>query len=209
MVRLKPEEIDMWTRPKPKPKYPPHLLQPWLQRSIANLPASCTISLAPVDSQKTFLRNQQAASPSSTIRQVSRNHISGKSQARAPPGLLPLITGTWSMQPVQPVKPKPTKNQFILPDLIPVINRHSKTRSVDPVIIQMPSVSSPRSVAASPRTQMTSSGSITDIVDLCSSEDEVDDGDQRQGSKDVLSNSLVLPPGISITKIKKTSSGAQ
>lgn len=206
MVRLKPEEIDMWTRPKPKPKHPPHLLQPWLQRSIANLPASCTISLAPVDSQKTFLRNQQAASPSSTIRQVSRNHISGKSQARAPPGLLPLITGTWSMQPV---KPKPTKNQFILPDLIPVINRHSKTRSVDPVIIQMPSVSSPRSVAASPRTQMTSSGSITDIVDLCSSEDEVDDGDQRQGSKDVLSNSLVLPPGISITKIKKTSSGAQ
>ena len=178
MVRLKPEEIEIWTRPKPKPKHPPHLLQPWLQRNqgcIANLPASCTISLAPADSLKTYLRHQQAASPSLTMsRHVPKNLLTAKSQARAPPGLLPLITSTWSMQTMQSAKSKPTKNQFILPDLIPVVNRHSRTRSTDPVVIRMPSMSSPKSVAASSRIQTTSSGNTADIVDLCSSEEEVD-----------------------------------
>lgn len=211
MVKLKPEEIEIWTRPKPKPKHPPHLLQPWLQRNqgcIANLPASCTISLAPADSLKTYLRHQQAASPSLTMsRHAPKNLLTAKSQARAPPGLLPLITSTWSMQTMQSAKSKPTKNQFILPDLIPVVNRHSRTRSTDPVVIRMPSMSSPKSVAASSCIQTTSSGNTADIVDLCSSEEEVDN--DEPGKKNVLPKTLVLPPGISITKVKKTSSGAQ
>ncbi|KAI9564070.1 hypothetical protein GHT06_007808 [Daphnia sinensis] len=204
MVRLKPEDIKRWTRPKPKHQQP--LLQPWVQRSIANLPASCTISLAPIDSQQTWLRHQQTPSSSSISRpdtarnlMATKSNSLGKPQVRSPPGLLPLITGTWSMQAVQPNKANTAKNQFILPDLIPVVNRHPKNRPPDPVIIRMPSIPSPNKSAIS-------TGNITDVVDLCSSEDEaLDDSHPPVASR--VSQPFVLPPGISITKVKNPPSG--
>lgn len=206
MVRLKPEDIKSWTKPKPKHQQP--LLQPWLQRSIVNLPPSCTISLAPIDSQQTLLRHQQTPSSSSiSCLDIARNLVAtksnslGKPQVRSPPGLLPLITGTWSMQAVQPNKSNTAKNQLILPDLIPVVNRHPKNRSPDPVIIRMPSIPSPKSVKVSLNKSATSTGNITDVVDLCSSEDEARD-DQPPSVTSRVSQPFVLPPGISITKVK-------
>ncbi|XP_057371302.1 uncharacterized protein LOC130692244 [Daphnia carinata] len=209
MVRLKLEDIESWTRPKPKHQQP--LLQPWVQRSIANLPASCTISLAPIDSQPTWFQHPQAPSSSTISRpDIARRLMATKSNSldkphvRSPPGLLPLITGTWSMQAVQPNKSNTAKNQFILPDLIPVVNRHPKNRSPDPVIIRMPSIPSPKLVNVSPNKSASSTGNITDVVDLCSSEDEARD-DTHPPVTSRLSQPFVLPPGISITKVKNPS----
>ncbi len=207
----------MWIRPKPKRPQP--LLQPWLQRSIANLPSSCTISLAPVDSTQTCLRQQHAhtASPSLTTSRpglgkpfmAAKPNVPGNPQARSPPGL-PFITSAWSMQTMQSVKINPSKSQSTLPDLIPINNKNSKTQPY-PVILKMPSFQSPprsitlipKSVTSSSKVQMFSKVNTSDIVDLCSSEDESDD-EKRPTSSRVLSKSLVIPPGISITKVNRT-----
>lgn len=198
----------MWTRPKPQIHRP--LLQPWLQRSIANLPPSCTISLAPVDPQN-LLRRQQLPSPSLTVsrpvmvkQSTAFKSTSTKAEARSPPGLLPLITSAWSMQTMQTAKAKPVNNQFTLPDLIPVLNRHPKPRSTDPLIIQMASTASTKTPIGSPLSYKPFSRSVTtDIVDLCSSEDEADDK-REASSSHTPPKRLVLPPGISITKVNRS-----
>lgn len=110
------------------------------------------------------------------------------------------------MQPVQPNKPKTLKNQFILPDLIPAVNRHPKSRPPDPVIIRMPSVPPPKSATISPNKHITSGGNTSDVVDLCSSEDEAQD-DKQSPVKNHLPQPFVLPPGISITKVNNSPGG--
>lgn len=138
---------------------------------------------------------------------AKQQHASSKHQTRSPPGLLPLITNAWSMQTMQSVKPKPTNNQFILPDLIPVINKNAKTLSTDPVIIRMSAPQSPRSMASSSSQQAPTRANIADLIDLCSSDDEADEP-KISTKVGTHSKPLNIPAGISITKIQKTPSGA-
>lgn len=134
---------------------------------------------------------------------ASNQNVTAKPPNRAP---FPLITNAWSMQTMQSVRPKPMNSQFILPDLIPLINKNQKSRPPDPVIIRMPSLQSPKSVGSSSSYKVTSNASFADVVDLCSSEDE---GDDQRESVGMLahSKSLVIPPGISITKVKRVADG--
>ena len=209
----------MWTRPKPKRQQP--LLQPWLQRSIANLPPSCTISLAPVDSKQTYFLHKHV-SPSLLISRpgtvkhltAAKPNVAGKPQARSPPGL-PMITSAWSMQTMQSVKPNHSKCQSPLPDLIPIVNKNSNTRPPHPVILNMSPLQSPRSVASSPKfaasstkIQMSSRVIPADFVDLCSSDEDESNDVKRPTSSVLLKNQpLVLPPGISITKVNRSPNG--
>lgn len=206
----------MWTRPKPKVKQPQTLLQsqpflqqqlqPWLQRSIASLPATCTVSLAPVDSPIAWLRHQKASSPTLLSHsEMARNcaatkpRLAGKSQqSKSPPGLLPLVTNVWSMQTMQSAKPT-----FILPDVIPVINNR-KSFSSDPVIIRMPPVKTTKATAPTP---LPPRSRTAEVIDLCSSED--DEEEEKGITIPLLPKPVILPPGISITKVNRPSSDSR
>ena len=201
---MTPEEIEKWTRPKPRPTQP--MLQPWLQKSIANLPPTCTVSLAPLDSRQTWLqqkpnRPQIAATRPESAKQMNKP---GKKSTGNQPALLPLITNAWSMQTMQSVKPKPARNDFVLPDLIPVVNRQPKIRSPQPVVINMPTFQKPKTVVSSPSVTVSASLRMPEIVDLCSSDDEGSDIEQGTVISTGEDKPLVVPPGISVTKINRT-----
>lgn len=203
--RLTPEEITEWTRPKPKPPRP--LLQPWIQKSIANLPPDCTISLAPVDSLQSWMRPNPKVQPSlvvsrpevkiSVVGRVQQPGV-GRLAPRSPPGLLPLITNAWSMQTLQSVRPK-MNNQLLLPDLIPV-QRTPNSRPSQPVVIRMPSTSSPKPAAPYSRPAAVSRGVV---IDLCSSDEDDPPPKPKEFKSPGLDKPLFLPPGISITQIKR------
>lgn len=226
LQRLTQEEISDWTSPKPK-LHPDTTFIQALQKSIANLSPDCTISLAPVDSiSSSWMRsaNPKHVSPSLSVSRatpslvISRSETarlgssipkpqqhkttgSGKPPIRSPPALLPLITNAWSMQTMQSVRPQ-VKNQFILPDLIPV-QRNPAARRPNPVIIQMPSVPSP----SKPVLPCKRSGSLcADLVDLCSSDEEADTK-QSAVITGVLDRPIVLPPCISVTQVNREANG--
>lgn len=204
------EEIDKWIRPKPRLNQT--MLQPWLQKSIANLPPTCTVSLAPVDSRQTWLRQKPVTPQIAVTRPESAKQLnksqSGKKLTGEPPALLPLITNAWSMQTMQSVKPRPAKNDFILPDLIPVVNRQPKNRPPQPVVINMPTSQKPKSVIHSPSVTISPSVRSPEIVDLCSSEEEDSDVDQGTVISTGEDKPLFVPPGISVTKIDRSPSSS-
>ena len=216
LERLSPEEIEEWTRPKPKPKpKPPQaLLQPWLQKSIANLSPDCTISLAPADSLHSWMRPGSKVQPSLVVLKpevkisVMRKPVGGNLPHRSPPGLLPLITNAWSMQTLQTVRPKMT-HQHLLPDLIPV-QQNPNARPSNTTILRMSSAPSTKPAASFNRPGM---GSSVKLINLVSS-DEEDDAPASSMKPKTLANSqlgkqLNLPPGISITQVKRDPNGNQ
>lgn len=185
--RLRKGEIEMWTRPKPK--IPQPLLQPWIQRSIANLPPDCTISLAPVASSGVLLSPKQGASPTVMVsRPESAKHfVKQKPRARSPPALIPLITSTWSLQGAKksfPFLPQPPASVSIAKKL--------------------PFKLEPRPTVTISRSLPPTSISIgTDIIDLCSSEDDEPTEEEKATVGAMLAKPLFLPPGVTITKIER------
>jgi len=182
--QLKPDEIERWRRPKDLNYKQPPRLHPFVQRSIASLPPTCNVSLAPVDScsvQPFVLTGRDG---------ISNQKNSIQDGNRSPPGLLPLITSAWSLQTMESVQPN-NRSQFQLPDLIPV-HQNIRPRSSTPVVIKMPATSPPlRPILASQKTLE---------VNLCSSEDEPD---MEERSPTPLMDSLSLPAGTSVTKVRR------
>jgi len=184
---LSKEEIEMWTRPKPK--IPQPLLQPWIQRSIANLPPDCTISLAPVASSGVLLSPKQGASPTVLVsRPESAKHfVKQKPRARSPPALIPLITSTWSLQGA--------KKSFTFPPQPPASISIAK---------KLPFKLEPRPKVTISRSLPPTSIPIgTDVIDLCSSEDDEPTEEEKAAVGAMLAKPLFLPPGVTITKIER------
>ena len=182
--QLKPNEIEWWRRPKDLNHKQPPRLHPFVQRSIASLPSTCNVSLAPVDScsvQPFVLTGRDS---------VSNQKNSIQDGACSPPALLPLITSAWSLQTMESVQPN-NRSQFQLPDLIPV-HQNVRPRSSNPVVIKMPATSPPIRPILSPQK--------TVEVNLCSSEDEPD---MEERTPTPLMDSLSLPIGTSVTKIRR------
>ncbi len=126
----------------------------------------------------------------------SNQHPSiGKPKPRAPPGLVPLITNSWSLHSV---RPKVT-NQFTLPDLIPVQQTPRPiARPSNPVVIQMPT-----SIRSVPTVHQPRRSNCKDVIDLCSSDEEDMNPKHNAIIGAALSKPIILPAGISITHIKK------
>lgn len=181
---LKPDEIEWWRRPKDFNHAQSPRLHPFVQQSIASLPSTCNVSLAPVDSssvQPFVLTGRDG---------VSNQKNSSQDRARSPPGLLPLITSAWSLQTMESVQPN-NRSQFQLPDLIPV-HQHVRPRASNPVVIRMPSTSPPL------RPMSTLQKTVE--VNLCSSEDEIE---VEERTSTPMMDSLSLPVGTSVTKIRR------
>ena len=202
LVQLKTDFIDTWTRPKPKQAA---LLRPCVQRSIASLPPSCTISLAPIHPPGVKI-DRPIPSPSLVITRPGVNISSmkpksmiGKSRTRSPPGLVPLITNAWSLKANDYALPK-TNSLFILPDVVPVM-QSSASRAPNQVVIEVsPSKASP--TVASPKSTRLASMNNVVVVDLCSSGDELVAEDLIEEAVETsLPPTFVIPPGISITKV--------
>ena len=209
LSKLKPEVIEKWTRPRPKNRVQQSMFHPSVQRSLASLPPTCTYTLAPQDCQPSALSPARKPSLSLVITRpdVRRRSTGGaalvKPRPRSPPLLVPLITNAWSLKTpsVEPISNK-QKNQFILPDLIPV-NRSSMAASSEPVAVRSPNTSS-----ASSRPSVV-------VVDLCSDDEEEARRKGKKGRdlhvseyevvKGKFPPSYVLPPGISITKVTGSS----
>jgi hypothetical protein len=185
--RLRRGEIDKWTRPRPK--IPQPLFQPWIQRSIANLPPDCTISLAPFSSSGVLLSPKQGVSPKLMVsRPESAKHfVKQQPIARSPPILVPLITSTWSLQgannsfgsPLQPASESIAKESPFKLESKPKV---TLSRSLPPTSISCDS----------------------GVIDLCSSEDDEEPTEEEKAAVGaMLAKPLFLPPGVTITKIER------